>query len=57
MVQYKNVRLGAAETERKVSKSRAVWESAVVEWWMSLSQNLSRFAEELWRLHNSAPTP
>lgn len=26
MVQYKNVRLGAAETERKVSKSRAVWE-------------------------------
>ena len=25
MVQYKNIRLGAAETERKVSKSRAVW--------------------------------
>ena len=31
MVQYKNVRLSAAETERKVSRSRAVWGSAVVE--------------------------
>ena len=29
MVQYKNVRLGAAETERKVSKSRAVCGRAV----------------------------
>ena len=29
MVQYKNVRLGAAETERKVSKSRAVWGAVV----------------------------
>ena len=31
MVQYKNVRLSAAETERKVNKSRALWGSAVVE--------------------------